>query len=279
MGSTNLITFFLSDEKKYDLNGEEDLAYRLLHVYFSEKRAKNKGYKADDSSEEIHSPPDSAKRPTKRRKRANTPPIMHSTPPIPPTIYSTSPIPPTTYPNALLPVSPTTHPTTPPSISSIRNILENDPKRNVKFPPLDDPLSVFVTPDINEFGRFHPVLSPNNSPLCPRSIIDHPIKHVDWDSLDLDLEDSSEFDSVDEMVMPPIQEKHQIGGSLFDFGGGSLSDFANNLDQIHDSIKETILVGTEESNQGPFVCLVSEWAQRVSSSPLGNTGITNKPKA
>lgn len=55
---------------KYGTDGREDLEYRLLHVYFSAKRAVNKGVRVRPAPDAMF------QNPIKRTKRPNTPPLI-----------------------------------------------------------------------------------------------------------------------------------------------------------------------------------------------------------
>ena len=116
---------------QYGTDGKEDLEYRLLHVYFSAKRAVNKGVRSKPS------PPIKRKRtsPTYGRSVRQLPPVVPAS--------SRAKTPP-------LASATTLHPGA--SIS---------PSMSFDMEPLD--LNSFVTPDANEFARFCgvPNLDPN----------------------------------------------------------------------------------------------------------------------
>ena len=142
--------------------------------------------------------------------------------------------------------------------------------------PLDnlnlyDPFN-HVTPDINEFGRFHPVPGTSNSssPVRPRAI--HP-----WVPMATELDDAFQLD----LDAPSIEELEDCwdntAATHVHLHGMDhttrIHRFAATMEQIHESIKECIMTTAKDTEQGHLVSLVSNWAKQVAASPLGEVEI------
>lgn len=195
----------------YGTDGREDLEYRLLHVYFSAKRAVNKGVR-------VRAGPDAMfQRQLKRTKRSDTPPLIFG----------------------LLPFD---------------NLSVDDPFNH-------------MTPEINDFGRYHPIPGNSNSssPVGPRTIHASVQSTTDFDAFQLDMDDQCiEEDSYcweDPAVPNACGNSHDSSSRIF--------HFAAKMEQIHESIKECILNAAQDSEQAHLVSLVSSWAKQVAASPLG----------
>lgn len=131
--------------------------------------------------------------------------------------------------------------------------------------PAEPPFN-FVTPDVNEFGRFHPVAvapSASNSPFQPRAI--HPWLHSssDLDSFQLNMMEEPSTAELESLWTDPMVPNH------FEDSPHRIRRFANKLDEMHEHIKDTILLAAQSHETGHLVSLVSDWARRVAANPLG----------
>jgi len=239
-------------KRQFNKDGEESHEFRLLHVYHSSKRAANKAYKSGSDSEgnedelpcKRRKPPTTSTR-VKRQKLSNT-----SQRPDKPPVSSTSP-------RALGPALPS-----PPRPSPFRTVKNNNSNKenNPDIQWVADSLSLsWVTPEIHEFGRFHPIQDGENNLDVPK----HP--YHEFDNLQLTLDDPilpNLGGSWEDPLMPPMNEEETL-----------IRTFADKLDQIHESLKECILTAARESEQGHLLSLVSAWARRVATSPLGDNEI------
>jgi hypothetical protein len=131
---------------------------------------------------------------------------------------------------------------------------------------IDDPFN-HVTPEINNFGHFHPIPGNSNSssPVHPRTIRPSGDVASSLDAFQLDME---------EQCMGALSYDWEDPGVLSSVEGGNDSSariyrFAAKMEQIHESIKECIMNAAHESEQGHLVSLVSSWAKQVAASPLG----------
>lgn len=136
---------------------------------------------------------------------------------------------------------------------------------------LYDPFN-HVTPDINEFGRFHPIPGTSNSssPVRPRAI--HP-----WVEVAPELDDAFQLD----LEEPSIEELEDCWGNSaaapIHLQGKDhttrIHRFAATMEQIHHSIKECIMTAAKDVERGHLVSLVSNWAKQVAASPLGEVEV------
>jgi len=209
------------------------LQYRLLHVYFSAKRAVNKGINIS-SAQSISSAQKAFNKATKTKASPS--------------------------PSFLLPAAKRTKRSSTPPVTELQEM---------ESMTMEDPF-INVTPDINEFGRFHPVPDNSNSssPVRPRAI--HPWVHVanDLDAFQLDMEEPS-LEELEDCWSDPVVPNH--------FGDGDANRilrFAAKMDQIHESIKECIMLAAQDSEQGHLISLVSTWAKQVAASPLGEVQLS-----
>jgi hypothetical protein len=135
----------------------------------------------------------------------------------------------------------------------------------VLLPP--EPPFNFVTPDVNEFGRFHPIAavapSASNSPFQPRTI--HPWAHApnDLDSFNLNMMEEPSTAELESLWTDPMVPNHLEDTS------SRIRRFATKLDEMHEHIKDTILLAAHNHETGHLVSLVSDWARQVAANPLG----------
>ena len=203
------------------------MEYRLLHVYFSAKRAVNKGVKVSPSS--AVSP-----RPAKRAK-TRTGPLS-------------------------------------PSHAFVNRADDVSFASGVAQSGTLESLSTYVTPDVSDFGRFHPVPSVPGTPR-PRGFF--PASSGAFAGHGHEL-DSFQFDMMEEPTLNELEScwNDPLVPNIIDQDSNRIRSFAAKLDQIHESIKECILMAAQDSEQGHLVSLVSDWAKQVALSPLGDAEIT-----
>lgn len=232
--------------------------FRLLHVYYSTKRAstkrsstKRQANKVEKSSSETEDSDGVPPRKRQKRSRSRRPikSIIPSRPSQP--ASSDQPRPSETGPRPSSPAETSLPSSRPSPCRSAENKDDNkENKPEIKW--MTDSLS-YITPEVQEFGPFHPIHGGGERSLHP---------YLEFDNLKLTMEDPMLLPDLtgswEDPCMPPMNEEDT-----------RIRTFADKLDQIHESLKEAILTATRETEQGQLVSLVSDWAMRISLSPLG----------
>jgi len=226
----------------YGADGKENLEYRLLHVYFSAKRAVNKGIKIKSEQST----------PTKRAKR--TPPRVF--PPKPQQMPQEMPL-----------QMPQQMPQEMPQLMSPRPM---SPARDCNSPlsfeitppsPTISPIykSNFVSPHVFDDRSFH-------SPFRPRVLMDQRDDeesiHFDHFPLDMDTKSMQELEDAcwnDPLFPPPAD------------GGEGLEALKGRLEKMHSNVRERIMAAPE-SEQASLVSLFTSWARQVAQDPLSDEG-------
>jgi hypothetical protein len=135
---------------------------------------------------------------------------------------------------------------------------------------VDDPFNQ-VTPEIDDFGRFHPIPGNSNSssPVVPRTINASVQSITDFDAFEIDIDgqclEEDSYSWEDPAVPNACGDSHDSSSRIF--------HFAAKMEQIHESIKKCILNAARDSEQAHLVSLVSSWAKQVAASPLGAAAI------
>ena len=217
---------------QYGIDGKEDLEYRLLHVYFSAKRAINKCNKSPISARRTSV----KKTPLRKAKYLNDysdvmnhmaskiPPHVEVTPDIFNRIYRPipdavgSPIHPT---HLLMPVS-----------------------EGQSFGDL--------------FGMEFDHVTDSPEHIYPRQLLTPTMEEQFLDPFAMDLDDD-------------FPELNRVQSKTFDEGECQIQAFEDKLEEMHSCLKESILHSTPEAEQGHLVSVLSNWAKQVAQSPLGNS--------
>lgn len=226
----------------YGEDGKENLEYRLLHVYFSAKRAVNRGMK------------DKTPQSTPKKRAKRTPPRVPK-----PQEYLTPPSPPPLPPRPLSYLSP-------------------EPARECSSPlsfevtppsPTISPMaykSNFVSPHVFDDRSFY-------SPFRPRVL--HPSNEHDddddhdpiqFDHFQLDLHTTTSMQELEDAcwsdpLFPPPAD-----------GSESLESLKSGLEKMHANIREKI-ASSPESEQALLLSLVTSWARQVANDPLNDESI------
>lgn len=278
----------------YRNDGKEDLTYRLLHVYYSAKRAVNKGVGADEAS------PVTTESPAKRSKigspgrsdiNQNSRPFRLTSPPRQyhhlksPAITATTVNSPSTTCHS--PLSFTGFPPLSParSFHSLPHYLES---QNFISPPYDEHGASFrnaSTPTFSSSRTHHPSHSPlhhhdndtlNEDDRYQREEEEedsHDTDRVLLDPLPYDMESSSQFDVGWANHISNIVLKPSVDGSAWSGPTASSLDvqyhLSLRLEAVHESLCNAIMAsnGTLEQ-QCSLVNLLASWARRVATDPL-----------
>lgn len=230
----------------YRNDGKEDLEYRLLHVYYSAKRAVNRGMTVDAVLSS----------PAKRAKRLSL--SSPSTASRSGRSESTLPSPPVMYNHHhhhhgwdVFPPSPHFH----------------------QPPPLEDS---FHSPPGDGLSRFHPLdpAMPTPSPFRYQNIRHSPLRRSHEDDACSRSTDPfpCDFDasvhSMEDMWNDPflnITLKPSVDAA--DVAESPVKNLAKSLQTVSESIRQ-VISGAEDGEQAALVSVVSNWARHVAKDPL-----------
>lgn len=131
-----------------------------------------------------------------------------------------------------------------------------------------DSTNHYITPDCNDFGRFHPVAVGNVSPVRPLSIYPWMHQPHELDAFHLSMDDPTLLEFEDCGWTDPM---------VPNFHGGAEEErircFGAKLEQIHESIKECVLLAAHESERGHLTHMISDWGKQIAMNPFGEVDI------
>ena len=212
----------------YGTDGKENLEYRLLHVYFSAKRAVNKGLSSTGAKSAQSSPPAKRVKRTPPRKPKQQPLLSQLELPLSPARECNSPL---------------SFEITPPS-------------------PTMSPIykSNFVSPHVFDDGSFH-------SPFRPRILHHDDDNSIQLDHFHLDMDTASSVQELEDACWnDPLFPPDNLGSSTQQHSS-SLNAFQSGLEKMHATMRDRILAAPE-SEQAPLVSLFTTWARQVAQDPL-----------
>lgn len=254
-------------------NGQEDLEFRLLHVYYSPKRAVNQ-YKKTSYEPIYHE----MKRHKPSTMKVESLSSMSS--------LSSSPVP---------PFSPCILPSSSKWWEELFNqAATSEIDYDMGFPHLrDDQTLLTFSNSFNEdfaenHKRFRDEISPRNfkSPLTPAQVSTEGsvrsytpnrifLSNSSVESMQEDVLDSGEVDIHPSLIEfktcwlepIPLENKNSLDNAKTSTPEQRVKNFAATLDIIHNDMKERI-EKSPQSEQAFFLSLLSSWAKRMAQDPL-----------
>lgn len=254
----------------YAADGKENLEYRLLHVYFSAKRAVNKGIKLKSAATAGSNNKTSNKR-VKRSPPRSKLPVQQLQQPPPPQQR------PPMHPHQLQVQQQMQH-----QQMQFHPVAQQQLSRDCNSPlsfeitppsPTISPIykSNFVSPHVFETGSFH-------SPFCPREL------HGDA-TMSTTTETASSAAHDDHSFADPLQwDTDMDAHSMQELEDACWTDplfssqpqtqdgveaMRTNLQKVHSQVCAKILEAPE-SEQALMVSLFTSWARQVAQDPLNN---------